>query len=79
MAKKNKYYVVWHGRETGVFDSWKRCEESVKGFEKAKYKSFDSLEQAQEAFNLNPNDFISQKKKKMTTTVLKSKTLTADT
>ena len=63
MAKKSKYYVVWNGRKTGVFDSWKDCEESVKGFEGAKYKSFDSLEQAQKAFNDNPDKFISKNKK----------------
>lgn len=63
MAKKSKYYVVWIGRKTGVFDSWKDCEASVKGFEKATYKSFDSLEQAQKAFNDNPDKFISKNKK----------------
>ena len=63
MAKKSKYYVVWNGRKTGVFDSWKDCEASVKGFEGAKYKSFDSLEQKQKAFNDNPDKFISKNKK----------------
>lgn len=63
MAKKNKYYVVWIGKKTGVFDSWKDCEESVKGFEGAKYKSFETLEQAQKAFNDNPDKFISKNKK----------------
>lgn len=63
MAKKSKYYVVWNGRKTGVFDSWKDCEASVKVFEGAKYKSFDSLEQAQKAFNDNPDKFISKNKK----------------
>lgn len=63
MAKKNKYYVVWIGKKTGVFDSWKECEESVKGFEGAKYKSFDSLTSAQEAFNDNPDKFIAKNKK----------------
>lgn len=63
MAKKSKYYVVWNGRKTGVFDSWKDCEASVKGFEGAKYKSFDSLVLAQEAFNDNPDKFISKNKK----------------
>ena len=63
MAKKNKYYVVWNGRKTGVFNSWKDCEESVKGFEGATYKSFDSLEQAQKAFNDNPDKFISKNNK----------------
>ena len=63
MAKKSKYYVVWNGRKTGVFDSWKDCEASIKGFEKATYKSFENLEQAQKAFNDNPDKFISKNKK----------------
>lgn len=63
MAKKSKYYVVWNGRKTGVFDSWKDCEASVKGFEGATYKSFENLEQAQKAFNDNPDKFISKNKK----------------
>jgi ribonuclease HI len=75
MAKKNKYYVVWSGKKTGVFDSWKDCEQSVKGVEGAKYKSFDSLAEAEQAFNDSPNKFIGQKQKK--TTVLQS-SLTAN-
>ena len=63
MATKSQYYVVWSGKKTGVFDNWKDCEESVKGFEGATYKSFDSLEQAQKAFNDNPDKFISKNKK----------------
>ncbi len=49
MAEK-KYYVVWEGRETGVFDSWDSCKKSVQGFEGAKYKSFKTKELAEEAF-----------------------------
>jgi len=25
MAKQPKFYVVWKGRETGVFTSWEDC------------------------------------------------------
>ena len=45
MAKK-KYYVVWEGYETGVFDSWEEAEEQIKGYPGARYKSYDSLEAA---------------------------------
>lgn len=48
MAKK--YYVVWRGRETGVFDSWEACEAQVKGFPGAQFKAFPSRELAEAAF-----------------------------
>ena len=67
MAKKNKYYVVWSGKHTGVFDNWKDCENSVKGVEGAKYKSFETLSEAEQAYKQNPNDFISKTKKKVET------------
>jgi len=50
MAKK-KYYVVWEGRKTGIFDSWNDCNEQINGFKKARYKSFKTLEMAKEAFS----------------------------
>jgi ribonuclease HI len=47
MAKAN-FYVVWQGRETGVFESWAACEEQVKGVA-AKYKGFATREEAEKA------------------------------
>lgn len=51
MGKKQKFYVVWKGRETGIFYSWDDCERQVKGFETARFKSFESEREAIEAFN----------------------------
>lgn len=48
MAKK--YYVVWKGRETGVFTTWAKCKSLVDGFTGAKFKSFPTLEEAESAF-----------------------------
>ena len=48
-TKKQKYYVVWQGREPGIYDSWHDCERQVKGVA-AQYKSFDSREEAEAAF-----------------------------
>lgn len=48
MAKK-KYYVVWDGHETGVFDSWKACEKAIKNYPSAKYKSFEIEAHARKA------------------------------
>jgi ribonuclease HI len=47
---KKKYYVVWQGKNTGVFDNWNDCKKSVDGFEGAKYKSFSTSLEAQKAF-----------------------------
>lgn len=47
---KKKYYVVWVGRKTGIFDNWKDCKSSVDKFERARYKSFESLKEAEKAF-----------------------------
>jgi ribonuclease HI len=50
MASK-KYYVVWTGRKAGIYDSWAECEAQTKGFQGARFKSFQSLEEATLAFN----------------------------
>lgn len=46
---KQKYYVVWKGRKTGIFDSWDSCKAQVINYEGAQYKSYDTLSQAKEA------------------------------
>ncbi|MBI4929635.1 MAG: ribonuclease H family protein [Bacteroidetes bacterium] len=59
MAKpKPKYYVVWKGKETGVFDSWDKCKKQIQGFTGAQYKSFTSLALAHQALSKSYNDFI---------------------
>ena len=45
-----KYYVVWKGRKTGIFSTWKECKQQVQGFAGAKYKSFTSWVEAEQAF-----------------------------
>lgn len=49
MANK-KFYVVWAGYQPGIYDSWEECEAQIKGFSGARYKSFDSCEEATIAF-----------------------------
>ncbi len=48
MAKK--FYVVWAGRETGIFTDWGSCKRSVDKFAGARYKSFPSRTEAEAAF-----------------------------
>ncbi|MET3699174.1 ribonuclease HI [Bacillus oleivorans] len=50
MAKPKKYYVVWAGRNPGIYTSWDECKEQVNGYQGAKYKSFPSEQEAKEAF-----------------------------
>lgn len=45
-----KYYVVWHGRETGIFTDWATCKKQIDQFAGARYKSFPSREEAEAAF-----------------------------
>lgn len=50
MAKK--YYVVWVGRQSGIYSTWAECSEQVLGFAGAKYKAYTREDQANEAFAL---------------------------
>ncbi|MDE5840765.1 MAG: ribonuclease H family protein [Muribaculaceae bacterium] len=47
---KQKYYVVWEGREPGVYDNWSDCEEQILNFPGARFKSFSSASEAANAF-----------------------------
>ncbi|MCC7116990.1 MAG: ribonuclease H family protein [Anaerolineales bacterium] len=46
---KQKYYVVWKGRKTGIFTTWAECEKQVKGYVDAQYKAFASEAEADAA------------------------------
>ena len=45
-----KYYVVWKGRETGIFTDWSTCKKHIDHFPGARYKSFKTLSDAEGAF-----------------------------
>jgi len=47
---KKKYYVVWEGLNPGIYGDWAECKLQVVGYAGAKYKSFDSLAAAHEAY-----------------------------
>lgn len=55
---KPKFYVVWKGRKTGLFNSWEECKEQVHGYDKAVYKSFKNRELALQALNSPSSEFI---------------------
>lgn len=49
MAKR-KFYVVWEGRQPGIYDNWEDCHEQIDQFPGAKFRSFPTQEEATEAF-----------------------------
>ena len=45
-----KFYVVWEGRERGIFTDWDRCKAQIDKFAGARYKSFKTRAEAEAAF-----------------------------
>ncbi|MCS3110852.1 ribonuclease H family protein [Bacteroides fragilis] len=64
---KQKFYVVWDGVTPGIYTSWTECQLQVKGYDSAKYKSFDNWEEAERAFAASPYAYIGKNAKKKTT------------
>lgn len=46
-----KYYAIKSGRKTGIFTSWDECKEYISGFPGAIYKSFKTIEEANDYLN----------------------------
>jgi ribonuclease HI len=63
MAKKKKYYTVWKGHHTGVFETWDDCKAQIKDYEGAQYKSFATFDAAKKALKGNYKDYIGKSKK----------------
>lgn len=64
---KNKYYVVWNGVCPGIYTSWTDCQRQINGFEGAIYKSFTTLQEAEEAYNSSPYIYIGKKETVLST------------
>ncbi len=47
---KSKFYVVWKGRQAGVYSNWESCKMQIEGFKGAQYKSFPDRQSAEDAF-----------------------------
>lgn len=46
---KNKFFVVWEGKEPGIYRSWDDCKRQIHGFGGAIYKGFATEAEAREA------------------------------
>jgi ribonuclease HI len=60
-----KYYVIWKGKETGIFSSWDKVKKLVQGVEGAKYKSFGSKAEANIAIKKKYSDYQGYNSKKI--------------
>lgn len=61
--KKQKYYVVWQGRKPGVYKSWEECNAQIFEYPQARYKSFETLPQAEKAFKEGSAAYIGKSPK----------------
>lgn len=57
---KQKTYVVWKGRQPGIYSSWDACKAQVEGYTGAVYKSFPTRAEAETAYRKPPAEFIGQ-------------------
>ncbi|MED2737478.1 ribonuclease H family protein [Bacillus toyonensis] len=58
---KQKYYVVFEGKEPGIYHTWDKCKEQVDGITGSKFKSYGTIEQANEEYEkyIGHNDLTS--------------------
>jgi ribonuclease HI len=45
-----KFYVVWSGRQTGIFTDWATTQRAVEKYAGARFKSFPTRAEAEQAF-----------------------------
>ena len=53
-----KYYVVWNGVAPGIYDSWTECQLQIKGYKDARFKAFNSKQEAIEAYRGTPSEHL---------------------
>jgi ribonuclease HI len=56
-----KFYVVWAGRQTGVFTDWATTQRAVTGYAGARFKSFPTRAEAEEALARGGNASVPSK------------------
>ena len=60
MSKKQKYYVVWQGKQPGIYTDWDTCKAQVQGVQGAQYKAFDTMGEAEQAIKLPYSSVVMQ-------------------
>lgn len=60
---KNKFFVVWEGKEPGIYRSWEECKRQIHGFGGAIYKGFATEAEAREAMTSPCWDYIGKNAK----------------
>ncbi len=63
MEKKQKYYVVWAGLKPGIYPNWPDAKAQIDGFAGAKYKSFESRDEAETAYRSSHVKYYDYSKK----------------
>lgn len=48
---KSKFYTVWEGHRPGVYASWDECRKQIEGYADARYKSYATLAEAEQALS----------------------------
>lgn len=59
MRAKRKFYVVWVGNSPGIYDSWEECKLQTAGYPGARFKAFDTQEEATNAYRGDPAEHLS--------------------
>ena len=60
---KNNFFVVWEGKEPGIYRSWEECKRQIHGFEGAIFKGFVTETEAREAMVSPAWDYIGKNAK----------------
>ena len=60
---KNKFFVVWEGKEPGIYRSWEECKRQIHGYGGAIYKGFATEAEAREAMLSPCWDYIGKNAK----------------
>lgn len=61
-TKRKKYYVVWKGHKTGVFETWDDCKAQIKNYKGPVYKSFTSFNAAKKALKEDYKSYVGNTK-----------------
>lgn len=57
-SKKPKFYVVWKGHQTGIFENWEQCKKQIDNYPGAQYKSYETKATAEYAFQQKPEKML---------------------